>query len=92
VILPTPRPASPTGSPHGGQVGGALATFAAVALALWIARRDQRRIKQDRLDEAYGEAAMVMADDRFDAVIDITNHGSRPIREPKVIGFELDDR
>jgi hypothetical protein len=72
-----------------GQIAGAVATFAAVVVALWIAVRDERRIEQNRLDEAHGEAAMAVAEMRRDAVAEITNHSSRPIREPKVIDFEF---
>jgi hypothetical protein len=50
-----------------GQIAGAVATFAAVVVALWIAVRDERRIEQNRLDEAHGEAAMAVAEMRRDA-------------------------
>lgn len=73
-----------------GQVGGAAATVAAVIVALWIASRDRRRIEQDRIDEAHGNAAMVMSEVRGSGVIAIINHSPRPIREPRVIGVELD--
>ena len=62
-----------------GQVLGAIATFAAVVVALRIAARDRRQHEQDRLDEAAGRAAMVFAQDDGGNVV-VTNHSDRPVR------------
>jgi hypothetical protein len=65
-----------------GQVAGAIATVAAVVVALWIAARDRRQHERDRIDAA-GRAAMVFARDSSGDVV-VTNYGDFPVRDVRV--------
>lgn len=75
-----------------GQVAGALFTFVAVVVALWIAISDSRRRDRDEETRAKANARMVLVrgtgsrvvshDDhgyQLDLMIYFTNHGDRPI-------------
>lgn len=66
-----------------GQVAGAVATSAAVVVALRIAARDRRQLEQGRLDEATGRAAMVFARDADGDTL-VVNHSDRLVRDVKV--------
>lgn len=69
-----------------GQVVGALATLAAVIVALWIAGRDTRRLEGERADRDKAQARLVAitAVGSGGAGIVITNHSDRPILHPQI--------
>lgn len=74
-----------------GQVAGALAAAVAVGVAMWLARRDRRRLVQDRAEEARGQASMVAAEVQGEALA-ILNHSRAPIRQPTFVGVEVGDQ
>lgn len=45
-----------------GQVGGAVATFAAVLFALWATRRDSRRLALEQESRAFAQASLVIVE------------------------------
>ncbi|GAA5104042.1 hypothetical protein [Haloechinothrix salitolerans] len=75
------------------QVGGALITFAAVVVALWVAIRDGRHRERDHQEELAGQARTITVDldsghddllGRFYAVV-VHNHSNAPITDITVV-------
>jgi hypothetical protein len=71
-----------------GQVAGALGTLAAVAVALWVARRDGQRLRAEQADRDASQARLVTADvHREDGRwwVRTTNHSSAPVYSVEVV-------
>ena len=65
-----------------GQVAGAVGTFAAVALALWLASKENGRLIAERRDSEAADARLVVASVRHDigiSFLEVRNDGSAPV-------------
>lgn len=71
-----------------GQAAGAIGTFAAVVVALAIARRDGRRAEDDRADREASQARLIVTERRFhrEWLVRTTNHSSRPVFDVTLAG------
>ena len=81
-----------------GQVGGAVGTTAAVAVALWLGFRDRRWRRADQADRDVGQARLVTVDlqEKFGGLMDddsldtelhvvLTNNSTEPIVDVEVL-------
>jgi hypothetical protein len=71
-----------------GQVAGAAGTFAAVVLALWVARRDGRWRRAEQSDREAGQARLIIADMHHDDGrwwVRTTNHSTAPVFDVEVV-------
>ena len=71
-----------------GQLVGTAGTVAAVVLALWIARRDGRRLRAELADRDAGQARLVTADVHRAAGrwwVRTTNHSTAPVFGVEVV-------
>jgi len=71
-----------------GQLVGTAGTVAAVVLALWIARRDGRRLRAELADREAGQARLVTADVHRAAGrwwARTTNHSTAPVFGVEVV-------
>lgn len=65
-----------------GQLAGVAGTLAAVTVALWVARRDGRRLRAEQSDREAGQARLVTADVHRQAGrwwVRTTNHSAAPV-------------
>jgi hypothetical protein len=82
-------------------VGGAVATTAAVVVALWLGWRDRRWRREEQADRDAAQARLITADPEIDMVgggvdytiiIRILNGSPSPVFDVKVVGLRNDER
>lgn len=70
------------------QIAGTVGTFAAVAVALWVATRDGRRLRAERSDREAGQARLVIANVHREGGrwwVRTTNHSTAPVFGVEVV-------
>jgi hypothetical protein len=73
----------------GGEVAGAIGTFAAVVVALWVSIRSAQRQRAEQIDREAGQARLITTELRHEDGrwwVRTTNHSTAPIFDARILG------